>query len=144
MNKLLALAIALVANGFKDIFDKAGEPYILHCLRVMNNPRLNTVAKKIVGVLHDGPEDGIITIEELRAHKFPEYIIEALVLLDYKNSDLSYQGYIKRLSFNEIAKDVKLSDLEDNSQITRLKGLTKQDFERMEKYHIAYTYLSKI
>ena len=144
MNKFLALAIVLTAEAFKDITDKAGEPYILHCLRVMNNPRLNTIKKKIVGVLHDGPEDGVITIQRLRDLKFPENIIEALILLDYKNSGLTYQDYIKRLSFNEITKDVKLSDLEDNSQITRLKGLTRRDFERMEKYHIAYTYLSKI
>jgi len=100
--------------------------------------------KKIVGVLHDGPEDGVITIQRLRESKFPEIIIEALILLDHKNSGLPYQDYIKRLSYNDIAKDVKLSDLEDNSQITRLKGLTRRDFERMEKYHIAYTYLSKI
>lgn len=144
MQKLLAKAIALMATGFIDVFDKAGEPYILHCLRVMNNPRLNTLAKKITGVLHDGIEDEVITVGQLRLEGFPEEIIQALILLDYKHTDLSYEENTKRLSFNEIARDVKLADLEDNSQITRLKGLSKKDFDRMEKYHKAYIYLSKI
>jgi len=39
---------------------------------------------------------------------------------------------------------VKQADLEHNTQISRLKGLTKSDFARIEKYHKAYTYLSKI
>lgn len=139
---LLGTAIAIAAGGFKDITDKAGEPYILHCLRVMNNPRLNTKFKKIVGVLHDCPEDDIITLEEL-SKIFPAEIINALQLLDHKHSGLTYDDYIQRLSFNEIATDVKLADLEDNSQITRLKGLGKKDFTRMEKYHRAYVYLSR-
>lgn len=144
MQKLLAKAIALMAIGFVNVFDKAGEPYILHCLRVMNNPRLNTLAKKIVGVLHDGIEDEIVTAGQLRQEGFSEEIIQALILLDYKHTTLSYEENTKALSFNELARDVKLADLEDNSQIIRLKGLTKADFDRMEKYHKAYTYLSKI
>ena len=40
-----------------------------------------------------------------------------------------------------LAKAIKLTDLEHNSKITRLKGLRKKDFDRLEKYHRAYTYL---
>lgn len=40
--------------------------------------------------------------------------------------------------------DVKLADLKDNSDITGLNGLTKKDFDRMEKYHKSYVYLSSI
>ena len=47
-------------------------------------------------------------------------------------------------SFNADATKVKLADLKDNSDITRLKGLRKADFDRMEKYHRSFIYLSKI
>ena len=40
------------------------------------------------------------------------------------------------------AKKVKKKDLEHNSTITRLKGLRKADFDRLEKYSRSYVYLS--
>ncbi len=43
------------------------------------------------------------------------------------------------ISHNELARAVKLKDLEHNSRITRIKGLRKKDFDRLEKYHKAYT-----
>ena len=53
----------------------------------------------------------------------------------------SYDDYIKVISTDPIAKAVKLRDLEHNTKVTRLKGLRKKDFDRLEKYHRAYTYL---
>ena len=43
---------------------------------------------------------------------------------------------------NPDAKRVKREDLRDNSDITRLKGLRKKDFDRLEKYSKAFIYLS--
>ncbi len=37
-----------------------------------------------------------------------------------------------------------VADLEDNSCITRLKGLRAKDLERIAKYHIAYTTLKAL
>lgn len=39
---------------------------------------------------------------------------------------------------------VKLEDLRDNSDITRMKGLRKKDFDRIEKYNKAFQYLQNI
>lgn len=50
--------------------------------------------------------------------------------------------YIKALVVNAVTAKVKKRDLEHNSNITRLKGLRKKDFDRIEKYHTAYVYLS--
>jgi hypothetical protein len=58
--------------------------------------------------------------------------------------EIPYDDYIKAISFNADAVKVKLADLKDNSDITRLKGLTKKDFDRMEKYHRSFMYLSKV
>ena len=49
--------------------------------------------------------------------------------------------YIQNLAHDNLARQVKLRDLEHNSKITRLKGLRDKDFERLKKYQIAYNYL---
>lgn len=49
--------------------------------------------------------------------------------------------YIKALSVHPIAKVIKMADLEHNTKISRLKGLRKKDFDRLEKYSITYQYL---
>ena len=62
----------------------------------------------------------------------------ALSLLSHTDKKQSYDDYIKSIARNPIAKAVKLRDLEHNSRITRIKGLRKKDFDRLEKYHRAY------
>lgn len=137
----LARAISIAAQGFEKVKDKGGNPYILHCLRVMN--QMDTEEEKIVAVLHDTIEDGVCTVESLIEERFSQNVIYSLILLTHKK-EVSYEDYIKVISTDSIATKVKLADLKDNSDITRLKGLTKKDFERMEKYHRSYVYLSKI
>lgn len=140
-NNLLGLAISIAAKAFKDKTDKAGQPYILHCLRVMD--KQTTTTRKIIAVLHDLLEDTDWTGYDLSRKGFPQTVIAPLMLLTHFHED-DYDEYIRKISTDPDAVAVKLADLEDNSNITRLKGLTKNDFVRMEKYHKAYTYLSKI
>ena len=137
----LARAISIAAVGFEDKFDKAGRPYILHCLRVME--KMDTDDEKIVAVLHDTMEDDVCTLKYLIDQRFSTEVIYALMLLTHNKRD-SYDEYIRKISGDVLATKVKLADLKDNSDITRLKGLTKKDFDRMEKYHRSYVYLSKI
>lgn len=141
----LAVAIALAAEGFKNIKDRGGKPYILHCLRVMNNLNTDDEELQQIAVLHDVVEDEVATMEDLQyKYKFSKRVIAALILLTHDTMMLSYDDYIKRIATNDDARVVKLADLKDNSDISRLKGLSKKDFDRMEKYHRAYIYLSKV
>ena len=142
MNQL-ALAIAIAAEGFKDKTDKAGEPYILHCLRVMNDLHTRDEELQAIAVLHDCVEDGVCSLSNLRDYGFSTRVIFGVNLLTHDKS-VSYMDYIKALSSWEDARLVKMADLRDNSKITRLKGLTKKDFDRIEKYHTAYTYLKSV
>jgi (p)ppGpp synthase/HD superfamily hydrolase len=137
----LAKAISIAAVGFQDKFDKAGRPYILHCLRVMD--KMETDEEKIVAILHDTIEDGVCTIKDLIDQQFSTDVIYSLILLTHTKKD-TYDEYIRKISGDALATKVKLADLKDNSDITRLKGLTKKDFDRMEKYHRSYVYLSKL
>lgn len=134
----LGKAIALASNKFEDKLDKAGQPYILHCIRVMNS--VNTTDKKIAAILHDVVEDTDITISDLLQMGFSPKVVGVINLLTHDKSVL-YTDYIKLIGTNEIATEIKIADLIDNSNITRLKGIEEKDFKRMRKYHEAYTYL---
>lgn len=136
---MLAKAIQIASTAHLNQTDKGGKPYILHPLWVMNAVRHLGEDYMIVAILHDVVEDCDITITMLREQGFNERVLKALSLLDMRGVD--YDERIKEISFDPIAKAVKLRDLEHNSKITRLKGLRKKDFDRLEKYHRAYTYL---
>lgn len=138
---MLAVAIALAANVFKEKTDKSGKPYILHCLRVMQAVNQKDEELMQIAVLHDVVEDTDIKLDELTDMGFSHRVVKAVAYLTHQNIH-SYDEYIKMISHNPDATIVKLADLKDNSDITRLKGLSKNDFERMEKYHRSFIYLS--
>jgi (p)ppGpp synthase/HD superfamily hydrolase len=139
MNKL-ALAISITAKAFENVLDKGGQPYVLHCLRVMNNVQGDECVK-CASVMHDLIEDTDWTFQELTALGFSDKTIGLLHLLTHQK-ETSYEDYIKAISVSKEATEIKLRDLEDNCNITRIKGLRKKDFDRIEKYHRAYIYLS--
>ena len=140
MKSKLARAIEIAASSHSDQFDKGGNPYILHPLWVMDRVRHLGEEYMIVAVLHDVVEDTYWTIGDLVKEGFSQNVINALIMLTHDNES-SYDDYIKAISTDPIAKAVKLRDLEHNTKITRLKGLRKKDFDRLEKYHKAYVYL---
>lgn len=144
--RLLALAISIASDGFKTILDKGGEPYILHCLRVMN--KMDDDEGKIIAVLHDTIEDGITDEKKLLEAGFPKHIVNQIQLLTHYKEIMEYQMYIETIATRSKAypriRKVKLYDLEDNSSITRLKGVSDKDIARMKKYHEAYLFLKSL
>ena len=142
MMNMLGRAIEIAAVAHSGQVDKGGKPYILHPLWVMDRVRHLGEDAMIVAVLHDVVEDSDWTLVKLASEGFSLKVIQALTLLTH-DKDMGYDEYIKAISMNPIAKAVKLRDLEHNSKITRLKGLRKKDFDRLEKYHRAYVYLSE-
>jgi len=139
----LGLAIKIAVMVHDGGTDRAGKPYILHPLHLMNqlmfDPELAAIA-----VLHDVVEDsnGNITIEDIEKNGFSTRVLSALILLTH-DEYVSYEDYISLIASNYDAIRVKRKDLEHNSQITRLKGVTKKDIARMEKYHKAFIFLGE-
>ena len=86
------------------------EPYVNHPKRV--SERCNGIKAKIVAHLHDTLEDTSATEAYLREMFFPD-IVDAVVALS-RRKDENYFDFIKRVCENEIAKEVKWRDLEDN------------------------------
>ena len=137
-NEQFQIALELVVEKHKNQTDKAGNPYILHPLHVMEN--VNSKEGKIVAILHDIIEDTDITEDYLLKIGLSKRIVDAVVALT-RSEDMDYQEYIKNLSSNPLAKEVKLADLEHNMDLKRLPTLEEKDLERNRKYQIAYHYL---
>lgn len=137
-NEQFQIALELAVEKHKNQTDKAGNPYILHPLHVMEN--VNSKEGKIVAILHDIIEDTDITEDYLLKIGLSKRIVDAVVALT-RSEDIDYQEYIKNLSSNPLAKEVKLADLEHNMDLKRLPTLNEKDLERNRKYQIAYHYL---
>lgn len=137
-NEQFQIALELAVEKHKNQTDKAGNPYILHPLHVMEN--VNSKEGKIVAILHDIIEDTDVTEDYLLKIGLSKRIVDAVVALT-RSEDMDYQEYIKTLSSNPLAKEVKLADLEHNMDLKRLPTLEEKDLERNRKYQIAYHYL---
>ncbi len=140
----LADAVALAARVHRNQSDKAGQPYILHPLRVMLTQGYE--AAQMVAVLHDVledcPPDRTVTPADLRRDGYSEEIIAALEALTKQESEKDdYDGFIERVAKNPLARRVKLADLQDNMDYRRLAFLTDDDAKRMKKYHKAWRQL---
>jgi (p)ppGpp synthase/HD superfamily hydrolase len=130
----LERAIVIAAEAHAGVVDKAGQPYILHPLRVML--RLSTLEERIAAVLHDVLEDTGVTCEELRREGFSEGVIEALESVT-KRAGEDYETFVRRAAANPVGRNVKLADLADNSDRSRLPNPTLEDEARFAKYERA-------
>lgn len=139
----LEIANLIAEEAFKDKVDKAGKPYIEHLIRVSQRSREYNYNMRIIGLLHDLFEDCPKWKPEHLKPFFSHYIIDAIVALTRKQGE-SYEQFINRVSENTFATQVKLYDLEDNMNILRLNEITKEDFERLKKYHTAHKKLSSV
>ena len=127
----LEQAISLAAKQHEGQVDKANAPYILHPLRVMLN--VPTIEHKIVAVLHDILEDTETTIEDLYQFGFQEHIIDSIVALTKKQGETRLEA-AQRARQNPIARVVKLADINDNMDLSRISSPTSKDFERLNEY----------
>jgi (p)ppGpp synthase/HD superfamily hydrolase len=127
----LEKAISITAQAHAGQRDKAGAPYILHPLRVML--KMTTDQARIVAVLHDLIEDTDWTIERLVREGFHGEILAALDCLTRREGE-GYEAFIQRVRLNPLAVTVKIADLEDNMDGSRLKEVTEADEKRISKY----------
>lgn len=141
----LGIAINIASEVFKNKTDKGGHPYMLHCIRVMMGVQHLGEEAMIPAVLHDVIEDhpeGIEFAKQMLIDAgFSPEVILILELLTHRK-ETEYMSYIRALSVHPIAKAIKISDLRDNSDITRVKDLRQKDFDRLQKYIYAYKYLT--
>ena len=131
-----ALQIATLAHAGQ--YDKAGDEYILHPLRVAD--RCVSPKAKIVALLHDTIEDTYITEDYLRQQGLPDDIVDAVMSVTRREGE-DYGAFIRRAAANPIGRQVKIADLEDNMDIRRLPDISDRDVLRLRKYLRAWHYL---
>lgn len=132
----LERAIEIATEAHKGQYDKAGNDYIGHPLRVMDMGR--TEEEKIVGVLHDVVEDTEWTFAQLAAEGFSQEVIDALQCVTKLSENENYDDFIERVKKNPLATAVKINDLSDNMDIRRLPYLSDKYVKRLKKYLKAY------
>jgi len=137
---MLERAIEISVEAHKGQLDKGGSPYILHPLRVMGN--VDGESEKIVAVLHDVVEDSNWTFEALLAEGFSIEVIEALKSVTKESEDEDYDLFIQRAMQNPIGRKVKIADLRDNLDVTRISDITDTDVKRINKYKKALKILT--
>lgn len=135
--KLLGKALVLATNAHADQFDKAGQPYILHPLAVMNILQTTDEQLQCIALLHDVLEDTDTSVDDLYAIGCTNRIVDAVLMLT-KAEGQTYEEYKACVCSNEDAMRVKMADLQHNSDIRRLKGVTNKDLIRTAKYQQFY------
>ncbi len=134
-------AIVIAAEAHRGQTDKAGASYILHPLRMMM--KMNTEAEMMTAILHDVVEDSDEwTIEKLRERGFSEEVLKAVESVTNREGE-SYDEFIERAGKNQIARKVKIADLEDNMNVRRIGEIQEKDLIRLKKYHKSWNLLTK-
>ncbi len=138
----LEKAIVIAVEGHAGVKDKGGAPYIFHPLRMMLS--LTPPDERIVAVLHDVCEDCEgWTFDRLRTEGFPERIIVALDSVTKREGE-DYFTFVRRAAANPIGRHVKLADLNDNCDLSRITAPTDRDYQRIEKYRQAIALIQSI
>ncbi|MOA26016.1 Bifunctional (p)ppGpp synthase/hydrolase relA [compost metagenome] len=94
-------------------------------------------------MLHDVVEDTAITLADLRNEGFSEAVLVAVDSLTKREGE-TYQAFIERAARDPIARRVKLADLAENSDLSRISEPSEKDLERIEKYRKATDYLTAL
>lgn len=147
MKNIYGIAIALVADAFKNRTDRQGEPYFLHCMTVA---KAVSKRNRVRAILHDYVEDIFpdnheLGFEALRQAGIPDDDIRVIRILTHNKKDDYLTVYIRGIALDIDATEIKKADLDHNSCIARIKGvLSKAHFDNIQKYHTAYQYLSNI
>lgn len=142
--EMLDAAVALAVEAHSGQVDKAGAPYILHPLRVMNAvlARWNDYNLAAAAVLHDAVENSQITLTGLIAEGMSRRVVTTVGILT-RQDGVTYANHIKDISASPDATAVKIEDIRDNMDITRFLELKKENASLLLRYHKAFAELEK-
>lgn len=135
----LEKALEIACHAHAGQLDKANEPYILHVMRVVlgvKSPKARRVA-----AVHDVREDcKDAKIIAALVHELDDEERTALSAITRRDGE-TYRNYILRVAANQIATEVKLADLYDNLDRSRISNPTEKDEARWRKYEEARSVL---
>lgn len=132
--EMLGKMLVLATNAHAGQFDRGGNPYILHPLKVMHYLKTDDEELMCMALGHDVVEDTSTTFKDLREAGMSERVIEGIRALT-KMPGQTYDEYKEVVFASKDAMRVKMADLRHNTDVRRLKGVTEKDLARMAKYH---------
>lgn len=135
--EMLDKMLVIATNAHHGQFDKGGNPYILHPLKVMHYLKSDDEELMCMALGHDVIEDTSVTYKDLRDAGISERVIKGITALT-KQRGQTYEEYKEVIFSNPDAMRVKMADLRHNTDIRRLKGVTEKDLARVAKYHTFY------
>jgi (p)ppGpp synthase/HD superfamily hydrolase len=135
--EMLAQMLHIATTAHHGQFDKGGNPYILHPLKVMHYLKSDDEELMCMALGHDVIEDTSVTYKDLREAGISERVITGIRSLT-KQPGQTLDEYKEGVFANPDAMKVKMADLRHNTDIRRLKGVTEKDITRMAKYHTFY------
>lgn len=129
---LVARARAIAEAAHAGQVDKAGAPYFAHPDRVA--AALGDPVARSVAYLHDVVEDCPgWTLARLAEEGMPADVIAAVDALTKRHGE-DDEAYLARVLANALAVRVKIADLRDNMDLSRIAHPTRKDRKRLEKY----------
>jgi GTP diphosphokinase / guanosine-3',5'-bis(diphosphate) 3'-diphosphatase len=135
--EMLDKMLVIATNAHAGQFDRGGNPYILHPLRVMSYLKTDDEELMCIALGHDVVEDTKVTYRDLHDAGISERVIAGIRALT-KLPGQTYDEYKEGVFANVDAMRVKMADLRHNTDIRRLKGISEKDIERMVKYQKFY------
>jgi (p)ppGpp synthase/HD superfamily hydrolase len=90
----------------------------------------------IPAVLHDIVEDTEITLEDLAEFGLTQHQLDTVDRVTKREGE-SYEKRVLRVLPNPTARKIKIADIKDNLELSRLKNrdnLEQKDFERIKHY----------
>jgi hypothetical protein len=96
-----------------------------------------------VGIVGIDPDERLhrertsgVSLDALKSEGFSKDVLDAIDSLTRRSGE-TYETFVLRAAENPIGLRVKLADLEDNSDVSRIHRPTSRDYARVEKYRRA-------
>jgi len=140
---LVEKAITIAASAHSGQHDKGGGLYVLHPMRVMLSVHRavgNDESLLCVAMLHDVIEDTRIDMASLAASGFPRGTLDALDAISRRKGE-AHHDYLRRVNTNDTARLVKIHDIIDNMNLTRIPDPSEADRDRVGRYAQDLAYL---
>lgn len=115
--------------------DKAGKPYIEHPRRVSSYVAADNAVARAAALLHDVLEDSGVGAADLEAEGIPAEVIETVELLTRRDG-IPAEEYYRRIKSHPNALEVKLADLADNTDPSRLALLDMATRDKLRRKYV--------
>lgn len=94
---------------------------------------VRTQGERMAAVLHDVVEDTSVTLHDLANERFPAEVLTAVECLTRLLGESRIEA-AHRAASHPVARAVKLADVTDNMDLSRIANPTERDFARIREY----------